>query len=280
MIKTMMVFSDGSEYGTTAVRYALFLTRQLNARLAACHILDSRMLEGPLMADISGWIGAQPFSGQLKQFRDLMQQKGEAVIAAIVSLAESEGIECEVNLLMGHPARIILEQEAKTELLILGRNGEHAELTGEFIGSIVDRVARHSVKPCLITPHTFRPIQKILCAFDGSAHASKALHEAVELALVLQAPLVILSVAENHDLRAARDVAEDGMRIARAHECAAANLVVEGRPDQMIALKAEELGCGLVVVGAHGHSRIRDMILGGTTHSLVTRSRLPVMLVR
>lgn len=280
MIKTMTVFSDGSDAGTTAVRYALFLARRLGARLTGCHILDSRMLEGPLMADISGWIGAQPFSGQLKQFRDLMQQKGEAVIAAMLSMAETEGVECEAKLLMGHPARVILDEEAKTELVVLGRNGEHNELTGEFIGSTAERVTRHSVKPCLVTPDDFHPVSKILCGFDGSAHASKALHEAVELALALQTPLVILSVAESHDLRAARDIAEDGMRIARAHECAAANLVVEGRPDQMIALKAEELGCGLVVVGAHGHSRIRDMILGGTTHSLITRSHLPVLLVR
>ncbi len=280
MIKTMMVFTDGSAGGATAARYAIHLAKQLNAKLTGGHVLDSRMLEGPLMADISGWIGAQPFSGQLKQFRDLLQQKGEAVLAALVSMAEAEGIEIDVKLLMGHPARVILQEEAKTEMLIMGRNGEHADLTGEFIGSTVERVTRHSIKPCMVTPDVFQPIAKILCAFDGSPHAGKALHEAVEMALALQVPLVILSVAENHDLRAARDIAEDGMRIARAHECAAANLVVEGRPDQMISLKAEELGCGLIVVGAHGHSRIRDMILGGTTNSLVARARLPVMLVR
>jgi nucleotide-binding universal stress UspA family protein len=280
MIKTMMVFTDGSSGGTTAARYALHLARRLNAKLAGCHVLDSRMLEGPLMADISGWIGAQPYSGQLQHFRDLMQQKGEAVIAALVSMAEAEGVEIDAKLLMGHPARVILQEEAKTEMIILGRRGEHAELTGEFIGSTVERVTRHSVKPCLVTPDDFQPVNKILCAFDGSSHAGKALTEAVEMALALQTPLVILSVAENHDLRATRDIAEDGMRIARAHECPAANLVVEGRPEQMIQLKAEELGCGLIVVGSHGHSRIRDMILGGTTHTLVARARLPVLLVR
>ena len=280
MIKTMMVFTDGSEGGDTASRYAVFLAKRLGAKLTGCHVLDSRLLEGPLLADISGWIGAQPFSGQLKQFRDLLQQKGEAVIAALLNLAESEGLDMDAQLKMGHPARIILEEEARAELIVLGQNGEHAELTGEFIGSTVERVARHSVKPCMVTPNVFRPITKILCAFDGSAHSSKALHEAIELALALQAPLVILSVAESHDLALARERAEDGIRMARAHECAAANLVVEGRPDQMIPLKAEELGCELIVVGAYGHSRIREMILGSTTHTLITQSHLPVLLVR
>lgn len=280
MIKTIMVFTDGSESGTAALQYGLMLAKKLAAKLTCHHILDSRMLEGPLMADISGWLGAQPFSGQLKQFRDLLQQKGEAIIAAALDLADKEGVDCDAKLLMGHPARVILEEEAKAELIVLGRNGEHAELTGDFIGSTADRVARHTVKPCLITPPRVRPIEKILCAYDGSAHAAKAVHEAVELALAMQTPLIFLSVAEDHDLTAARDRAEDAMEIARAHECAAANYVVEGRPDQMIALKAEELGCGLIVVGAHGHSRIREMIIGSTSHSLLARSRLPLLVVR
>ena len=280
MIKTLMVFTDGSEGGNVACRYAIFLAKRLDATLTGCHVLDSRMLEGPLMADISGWIGAQPFSGQLKQFRDLLQQKGETVVAAFANMAEAEGIDADAVIKMGHPARVILEEESRAEMIVLGQNGEHAELTGEFIGSTVERVSRHSLKPCLVTPAAFRPIDKILCAVDGSAHASKALHEAVELALALASPLVILSVAENHDLRRAREIAEDGIQLARAHECAAATLVVEGRPDQMISMKAEELGCTLIVVGAHGHSRIRDMILGSTTQSLIATAHKPVLLVR
>ncbi len=280
MIKTLMVFTDGSEGGTVACRYALFLATKLNAKLTGCHVLDSRMLDGPLMADISGWIGAQPFSGQLAQFRDLMQQKGEAVLTALVSMATDAGVDIEPVLKMGHPARIILEEELRTEMIILGQKGEHAELTGDFIGSTVERVARLSQKPCLVTPAEFTPIHKILCAYDGSAHAGKALREAVQLAVALQAPLVILSVAENRDVRAARRVAEDALQIARAHECVAANLVIEGRPELLIPLKAEELDCSLIVVGAYGHSRIREMVLGSTTTSLIARSRKPVLLVR
>lgn len=280
MIKTLMVFTDGSDGGTIATRYALSLARRLSAKLSGCHILDSRMLEGPLMADISGWVGAQPFSGQLTQFRDLMQQKGEAILANLSSMAEKEGVDIELILKMGHPARIILEESLRTEMIVLGQNGEHAELTGDFIGSTVERVARQCMKMSLITPSTFEPIDKILCAFDGSAHAGKALREAIEFAIALQAPLVILTVAEGHNLADARETAEAGLQIARAHECAAANLVIEGRPDQVIPMKAEELGSDLIVVGAFGHSRIREMILGSTTTSLIARSRKPILLVR
>ena len=280
MIKSLMVFTDGSAGGNVATDYGVFLASRLKAHLTGCHVLDSRMLEGPLMADISGWVGAQPYSGQLQQFRELMQQKAETVMEAFARKAADAGLDADTVVKMGHPASVILEQEAHAELVILGQNGEHAEQTGEMIGSTVERVIRHSIKPCLVTPDHFQPVTRILAAFDGSGFSSKALHEAIELALALAAPLVILTVAEGHDLEQARGIAEDGIRLARAHECAAGNLVVEGRADQVILSKAEELGCDLIVVGAYGHSRIREMILGSTTQNLVTRSHLPILLVR
>lgn len=280
MIKTLLVCTDGSPGGNAATGFAIFLAQRLKARLTALHVLDSRMLEGPLMADISGWVGAQPYGAQLQQFRQLMEQKGEAVMASFGKACGETGVDADTVVKMGHPARVILESEARAELVVLGRFGEHAELTGEMIGSTVERVIRHSIKPCLVTSSTFTPITRIVCGYDGSGHSSKALHEAIELALALGAPLVILTVAEDRDVTEAREIAEDGIRLARAHECAAGNLVVQGRADQALLTKAEELGCDLIVVGAYGHSRIREMILGSTTQNLVTRARLPVLLVR
>jgi len=80
MIKSILVSTDGSAYGDTACEYGIFLARRLSALLMGLHVLDSRMLEGPLMADISGWIGAQPYGAQLKQFRELMEKKGESIM--------------------------------------------------------------------------------------------------------------------------------------------------------------------------------------------------------
>ncbi|MFH0908384.1 MAG: universal stress protein [bacterium] len=280
MIKSILVCTDGSQFGDTACEYGINLAQQLKTSLTGLHVLDSRMLEGPLMADISGWLGAQPFGAQLQQFRELMEQKGAAVIAAFDKLCEEKGIPFEGTVEMGHPAQVILAAAARTELIIMGQNGEHAEWSGDMIGSTVERIVRHSLKPCMVTPLKYHPITKILAAFDGSPHASGALHEAIEMALALSVPLVILTVAENFDVAEAREIAENGMKLARAHECAAAHLVVEGQPEQLILTKAEELGCNLIVVGAYGHNRIRELVLGSTTTRLITETHLLLMLVR
>ena len=281
MIKSILACTDGSEHGDAASEYAVTLARQLKARLSGLHVLDSRMLEGPLMADISGWLGAEPFSAQLTHFRQLMEQKGAAVMESFRALCEQHGVPAEVKVRTGLPSRIILDEETRAELVVLGQKGEHAEWTGDQTGSTVERVVRHSVKPCLVTPTAFQPVKKILAGYDGSGHASRALHEAIELAVALSAPLVILVAAENPDEEeTARAQAEDAMKLARAHDCVAANLVVAGDPAEQLRLKAHDLGCNLIVVGAYGHSRIREMILGSTTHQLIAHSDLPVMLVR
>ena len=280
MIKSILVCTDGSAYGDAASDYAVHLATRLKAQLAGLHVLDSRMLEGPMLSDISGMLGAEPFSAQLEQFREIMETKGETVVKALGERAGRAGVHLESHVRMGHPARVILEEEAGTELLILGQKGEHAELIGDLLGSNVERIVRRSCKPCLVTPAEFMPITKVLAAFDGSAISSKALHEGIELATALSVPLLILTVRTHAADRYAEDIAETGIKLARAHGCAAARLVVEGRPSEQILEVAHQQSCNLIVVGAYGHSIIREWIIGSTTAHLIHQTDLPVMLVR
>ena len=280
MIKNILVCTDGSNFSDVATRYGLFLTRALKASLDGLHVLDSRMLEGPLMADISGWIGAQPYGAQLQQFRELLQQRGETIVETFSQACEDAGVAGGCQIKMGHPSRVILEEEAKTELVIIGQKGEHADLGGDLMGSNADRIARNSVKPCLIVSGTFRPIKRILAAYDGSGHASEALHEAVELAMALEVELLIATVAEHGNRSDWDTVSADGQKLARAHDCDARAVVLDGVPEDVLDTVAVEEACDLIVVGAHGHGRIREMFIGSTTTQLIARSELPVLIVR
>ena len=281
MMKRLLVCTDGSPHGEQSIRYGLHLARRLDAKMVVAHVLDSRLLEGPMMANISGWIGAEPFSDPLTQFRAIMQEKGEAVVAAAKAQCEAQGVfDVETALRWGHPARVLLREEIATELVVLGQDGEHEDASGEWTGSTVDRVIRHSVKPCLVVPSTFAPIDRMMVGYDGSPHASRALHEAIELAIGLMVPLFICTVVEDGDHQRAIDHADMAMRLARAHECAAAFLIVEGHPADVLLAKARELQCGLLVAGSHGHTRIREMIIGSTANRLLHQTTLPLLLVR
>lgn len=281
MIKSILVCTDGSTHSEIAADYGIHLATRLKARILGLHVLDLRMLEGPLLADISGWVGAQPYGFQVQQFRGLMEQKGDAVISAFNARCQAAGLKADSRVKMGHPPRVIVEEEARAELLVMGQKGEHADLIGDMTGSIVERVVRNSVKPCLITPSQFKPVTRILAAYDGSGHASKALQEAIELAQALSIPLVILTVLDAGNGGRAEDVSRDAAAIADSHGCAPeAVLLVPGSPASVILDVAYERHCDLIVLGAYGHSRIREMVIGSTTAHVLARARCSVMLVR
>jgi nucleotide-binding universal stress UspA family protein len=280
MIKSILVCTDGSEYANTACEYALHLAQALKARVEALHVLDMRALEGPWLADLSGAIGAEPYGHYRHQFRSLMEEKGRSVLEAFRKRGETQGFKIETRLEYGHPTRVILEAEARAELVVMGQQGEHAELGAREPGSTVERVVHRTVKPCLVTPGRFEPLEDIMVAYDGSAHASQALHEAVELAAGLDRQLHILTVVGDHTEAEARAANEDAERMAGDHNCRTVGHVKEGEVCDTILETAADSGCGLIAVGAYGHSRIRELILGSTTTQLLTRSQLPLLMVR
>lgn len=280
MIKSILVCTDGSEYGDVACDYAIYLASKLEARLTGLHILDSRLLEGPMLADVSGWVGAEPYGVQLEQFRELMEKKQEAVVDALTSKCEQNKITPNITTKMGHPPRVILDEEASAELLVLGRKGEDADLLESMMGSTTERVTRRSVNPCLVTPSKFGPITNILAAYDGSAHASKALHEAIELSLALNCQLHILTVVDNIDMATANRAAAEGLALAKDHKKEANSLIIKGYTEQIILETADNYKCDLIVVGAYGHSRIRELVLGSTTTHILIKTDKPILLVR
>ena len=54
----------------------------------------------------------------------------------------------------------------------------------------------------------------------------------------------------------------------------------DGRPDALIVGVANEVGAGAILIGAYGHSRLRETLLGGVTKRLATHSDIPVLLGR
>ena len=126
-----------------------------------------------------------------------------------------------------------------------------------------------------MTVPEFRPINRFMIAFDGSATTRKCVE------MVALSPL--LSGLECHLIavgaRAAGGLAWAEGRLAeagfqpRVHE-------FDGDPEDVIAGQVEELGIDLLVMGAYGHSRIRTMIVGSTTTQLLRMCEIPMLLLR
>lgn len=279
MIKNILFGVDGSPCGEIARDYAIDLALRLDARLEAVHVVDSRMLEFPLITPQPGCLTWNP--GAVNGLQQALRARGETLLAETAARGEHAGIPIATSLEFGHPAQVFSEIQSRTELVVLGRQGEHSKTAPDITGSTMERFIRRADRPCLVTPGAFKPISKILVGADGSASAGRALREAIGLANGLHLPLVILTVSETENgLGPALQTNLEAHSIARAHDCAAAAAIAIGPPATRILEKADETACDLIVLGAHGHGMIYDRLIGGGASHVVARARIPVMLVR
>ena len=280
MFTKILLCSDGSPGADGATRYALWLARQLKAHLLVLHITDIRLLEGPLLADLSGALGAQPYPALLSQFRELQQTRAGAILSTIVAQCRERGVGCETIHATGSLVHTLLEAEARADLVVLGQHGEHAQWGGGQLGSSVERMVRASTKPCLVVSEKFREPRHLLLAHDGSEESMKALYRGINLAVALQAAVTIVAACETGredgaaaHLQPARELAET--RGLKTHA-----QLVHAAPEQAILQMTDEVDADLVVMGAYGHTRIREWILGSVTSQVLRKSRVPVLLAR
>jgi nucleotide-binding universal stress UspA family protein len=280
MYKTILLCSDGSPAAEVAGDYAIWLARKLSASLRVLYVTDIRLLEGPWLADLSGAVGAQPYSALLPQLQKIQEEKAAMVLASAKERCQKNGVACETTHVTGSLLPAILDQERQADLVILGQHGEHAEWAAGMLGSSVERVVRASVKPCLITPGKFHEITHMLVAYDGSEESSKALRAAIALAPALGVKMTITMVAALGAEDAAAALLEKAKQRVLAAGVKAHGEVLHGDPEEEILELRETIGADLIVMGAYGHTRIRELILGSTTSHVIRKATVPVLLVR
>jgi nucleotide-binding universal stress UspA family protein len=125
----------------------------------------------------------------------------------------------------------------------------------------------------------FREITRPLLAYDGSQRASAAMHAAAEMASALGLPLTVLHVAREDATNGSR-VLDEARRYLQSYDLTLTCETEKGHPHQRIVDFIRERGHDLLFIGAYGHSRIIEMVLGSTTEFVLRNSPCPVFLAR
>ena len=280
MFKTILLGTDGSPGAESATRYAVWLAQRFSAHLVALHITDIRLLEGPLLADLAGALGTQPYPALVARVKEFQSDRANTILTAVAQTARNQGVACETVYQTGGLTQIFLEYELQADLVILGQRGEHAQWHPEMLGSSVERLVRGSTKPCLMVTENFQPPKNILIAHDGSAESTKALQLGLELARVFQTDVTLVTGCQAETADAAARILQDAKARAQAHGLQPRAELVHANAENAILHVAGETAADLIVMGAYGHTRIREWILGSTTSHVLRKTRSPVWLAR
>jgi nucleotide-binding universal stress UspA family protein len=279
MIEKILIPTDGSGYSTTALEYGIYVAKRLGAQVTGLHVVDIRLIQGPVFTDISGAVGLPPYQEFLPSIRSGLDERAEGILEAFRARCEEAGLQPETLKSMGLIGETIIDEGKQADLIVLARRGEHFHLTGGgILGSTAESVVRKSGKPVMVTPETFLEIESMGLAYDGSMPAKNALELAVKLSDAASWPLTILVITDDHELEA--NIIRKLDDFLEPLKIDSETIVLRGKEDREIIKFIQEGSIELMVMGAYGHNRLREFILGSTTSHVIRKSTVPVLLTR
>jgi len=283
MIKKIFIPTDGSANSLKALEYGIYIARKLDASLIGLYVLDVNLIQGPMLTDISGSVGMPPYDGFFDAIETSLNEKADCILKDFQERCQKSGINVEVKKTIGRISPIIIEEAQNADLILMAKKGEHFHLKeGGLLGSVAEAVVRDSGKPVLVTPENFVEIESMALAYDGSDSALKALELSLELSKKAVWPItvvIITSDAKKADTLSAQ-IEEMNEKDSSAPMADCETIILSGKDQDEIIKFIKEGSVELMVMGAYGHNRLRELFLGSTTSHVIRKSPIPVLLTR
>ena len=280
MAEKIVALVDGSIYSESVCAHAAWISGLTSAPVELIHMLGRR--EAPEKQDLSGSIRLGARSALMEELAEidakrakLVSQRGRAILEDARAIVDAAGVnEITTRLRHGDIVEAISEIENDARVIVIGKRGEAADFAQGHLGSNLERIVRAVNRPVYIAARAFHPVEKVLVAFDGGASAQKAVDHISRSPVFRDLPITLVSVgAEPKGLI-------DAAAQLKAAGLTAETRVIPGQPEVELGRLVDEEGFGLVVMGAYGHSRIRNLIIGSTTTEMVRNCKVPVVLMR
>ena len=271
----ILVHVDQSPRAQMRLDIAADLARQHGAHLTALQVIDVAM---PVMALGDGGGGAV-IAELMEQMRQSALVAGVKLKVAFEAALARDGIMGEWRQVEGTTREILALHGRYADLLVLGQDDPESDSAG-----LLEAVVFDSGRPVLAIPFagSFKTIGKrVLVGWNASREASRALHDALPLIAKAETATVFLANPtrglDGHGEEPGADIARHMVRHGLKVEVA--KVIADDVPDSALLLNhASDMGADLLVMGAYGHSRLREFILGGMTRSLLREMTVPVLL--
>ncbi len=278
MFKNIMLAVDGSTYTDPVLSMGIELARAFNSYLRVLSVADIRVFEWATAIGSDGFVPIAPTGLYQKESMRLLEEKCDKVLEKTSQILNESRVLFETEKMVASPANAILERSHLSDLVILGKCGEFSRWDQQRLGATIQIVSRNIHKPVIVTDKESRSINHILIGYDGSPNANQALQFSGHLAEKLHSRVTLLSVTDDekigqHYINEARDYLKN-YNIELDH------IVLPGTPDKEIVKFAKENKVDLIAIGAYGHSKLREMLLGSNTEHILRHSSCHVMLAR
>lgn len=275
---------DGSAITSDVTEAGIWAADKLDKTLCFLHTLEKEQQHGA--DDLSGAIGLGARSALLKEMTKLDEQRskialqlGHELLQSARTTANAAGIE-NVETLHRHGDVVdaIMELEQQTRLIVIGRSGLGHAGNFKALGSHIETLLRKATQPVVLVPDNFVRPKSFMIAYDGRESADRALQKVIDGGLLHGLHCHLVSVKNNEsELKAKFDAAEQQLK-DKGFEVT--TCFVEGDIHQSLMDYRDTNQIELVMMGAFGHSKLRQFFVGSNTMKMLERCNVPLIVLR
>lgn len=272
--KTLLVHIDNAQRCAARLRIATELAQRFDAHLIGLHALASARL--PIYA-----VAELPKVDAETQQR-LENAEGELAHQLFRDVVDKAGIAgAEWRSSLEDAADMMISQARYADLVVIGQPGIGDELCMPV--DFAHRVVLEAGRPVLFVPCAGEPAatigKRILVGWNGGREATRALTDAIPM-LREADEVTVLSI--DPELREHGDDpgADIALYLARhgVDVTATAQTGPEAQAAEQLLSFASGWSADLLVMGAYGHSRLKEWVLGGTTREILSSMTVPVLM--
>jgi len=284
--KNVLVQLDNHRNYETRLRIALSLAQQDKGRALGLYCFDM-----PAMPHISYALAEAYYPAAHDTARETYERQRDGAFddaahyqAAFRAAARSAGLRARWEIWPEKPKDLIghmTERARYADIAVLGQADPRHPLYDTLV-DLPETVMLGSGRPVIIVPYAEQRDsfgKRILIAWNDTREAARAVADSMPL-LERADAVTVLTIAPERDDRyhepaqkMVQQLAQHGVH-AEASEMAGG----DGEAGDLILSRAADLGCDLLVMGGYGHSRTRELFLGGATRHILQTMTLPVLL--
>jgi nucleotide-binding universal stress UspA family protein len=273
--RTILVHINGSRRVGSLLPYAVQLASVFDAHLIGLHVFPDRVAKPLPPPPIEGlkWSRYEEPVHLKSIFQD-MTVKGRLA-----------GEWRAISFQRTHPARIVLTHARAVDLIVV--NQADPQWDCSFLFDFPDRLAIESGRPVMVVPNEYRSAalpRSIVIAWNQSREATRALFDA--LPLLRGAKDIELLAIDNDTDNKLLHIDEDILPLSAVAEALGRHSInptftrLKATSDavgEQICAHMNTREADLLVMGAYGHSRLRELVFGGATRYLLAHMPVPVL---
>lgn len=279
--RKILVAVDGSESGKNALRQAFRLANDEKCWITVTSVVP-------------------PYEGEIeilgvKDIKAALRKPCEDALAEVKKMAEDERMlvktVCEEGEI--HERIVDLADAENCNVIVMGRHGA-SNIGRALVGSVTARVIGHTQRDVLVVPEGATVgWKKIVFATDGSRHSANATESAIAFAKSYGGELSVVSVVDipsefhaeapqvvEQMVKKAKEYVDKVKKQAEAAGVSCETYVGEAEAYEAITKLAKEQDASMIVVGSHGRTGLRRLLMGSVTEKVIGYAPCPVLVVK